>query len=844
MRLIQSAKVIIFSLTLGAALTLGTGLPGTGLPFVKGLPLGASLLRVAANSSATPVTQSAPEQGVTLSGNEIGDDLPVTRAQAAKMIALAYSSKNEIDSLDREIEFSDTDVSKWYDRYINAVYIEGYMKGYENRFRPDETLSIQEAQQLINSIYPANKLKIQMTEETRSKPISYALWTKLFIKTLENQSSGTIYDTFGVEGRNVIVLATPESNRLLTNSSIITDKGAFSAAGYKLEPFIDKEIRIFYRDGEIIAPSALISDTPTIRNAYIVSSGVGGVTIFSGGAERRYDYPAALSANGAVCDIRISGRTATAIDIYDKKTTGTVKKISRTELFLPETGALGVDEDFKVYSIAGGKPMWRAMKDITVGSDICEFYMKDGRVCAGVITKKAVAGVMRVALNTTGFAGLIHKDVRLTSNTDFTVSAGGASKTYKAGQIFTASEYDTLKSAGRVFITPVAAGGKIEIKSISRNLNPGESPKYRGTIEIGVEPGGYSIVNELGMEQYLYAVIPSEMPLSFGVEALKVQAVTSRSFAYNQFYANGYYKYGAHVDDSVMSQVYNNTPEAEASIKAADETAGLCLTYNGNVINANFFSTSSGVTANSGEVWATSTGQFPAQTPEYLRADRQYVKVGNLGADILGDLTKNENAAAFFKSTDVEAPDSGYPWFRWTTEMTLAEITASVNANLKARYDASPALIKTLQPNNVYRSRAITTVGNVKSIEITKRGESGNIMEMIIRGDAATVLVKTEYNVRTLVRPVKYLKDGRDIPVTRKDASVVNNFNLMPSAFYTAEPVKNDSGTVTGYKFFGGGYGHGVGLSQNGVKGLIDNGYTYERIFGHFFSGAEIKQMY
>ena len=56
------------------------------------------------------------------------------------------------------------------------------------------------------------------------------------------------------------------------------------------------------------------------------------------------------------------------------------------------------------------------------------------------------------------------------------------------------------------------------------------------------------LVNELPLEEYLYAVVPSEMPASYELEALKAQAVCARSYAYNQTQGLSYPEYNAHVD--------------------------------------------------------------------------------------------------------------------------------------------------------------------------------------------------------------------------------------------------------------------------------------------------------
>ena len=83
------------------------------------------------------------------------------------------------------------------------------------------------------------------------------------------------------------------------------------------------------------------------------------------------------------------------------------------------------------------------------------------------------------------------------------------------------------------------------------------------------------MINEIDIEDYLKKVVPSEMPVSFGVNALKCQAVCARSYAYTQLTNNYYSEYGAHIDDSVSFQVYNNTYDSAESDEAVIATDGM-----------------------------------------------------------------------------------------------------------------------------------------------------------------------------------------------------------------------------------------------------------------------------
>jgi len=250
-------------------------------------------------------------------------------------------------------------------------------------------------------------------------------------------------------------------------------------------------------------------------------------------------------------------------------------------------------------------------------------------------------------------------------------------------------------------------------------------------MEITRAEGGFIIVNELPIEEYLYAVVPSEMPSYFGVEAAKVQAITARTFAIHQFYENRFRAFGAHVDDSIISQVYNNIPENDVSREAVRATAGLVLAHNGDVILANYFSTSSGVTANFGEVWAAG-GTFPAFTPPYLVSQLQFDADEITDRALryaVRDLSQEKNADLFFRTTDIPAFERDLPWFRWQVRMTAEELSQSINASLGSRQQANPAMVHALDNTGTGTGRPINNIGRLTSLEITRRGQGGNVME-------------------------------------------------------------------------------------------------------------------
>jgi len=174
-------------------------------------------------------------------------------------------------------------------------------------------------------------------------------------------------------------------------------------------------------------------------------------------------------------------------------------------------------------------------------------------------------------------------DVRNTSGTTtITLENGKTYKTKNPLNFYAKGEYLTL--------SPVRKGHT-------------SSPRYRGIITIIPRSSSLRVINTLDIEKYLLQVVPSEMPKSFGVEALKVQAVAARTYAVSDILKGKYAKDGFHIKDTVESQVYNNQVENEEATRAIEETSGEIMTYDGVPIDAKYFSTSAGFTSHASNVW-------------------------------------------------------------------------------------------------------------------------------------------------------------------------------------------------------------------------------------------------
>ena len=120
-------------------------------------------------------------------------------------------------------------------------------------------------------------------------------------------------------------------------------------------------------------------------------------------------------------------------------------------------------------------------------------------------------------------------------------------------------------------------------------------------------------------------------------------------------------------------------------------------------------------------------------------------------------------------------------------------------------------------------------------VAITNRGGGGVADELLIETDQDTIKVVSEYNIRYV------LCDGKSTVVRQDDSTTVPG-TLLPSGFFILEADKSGD-NVVGYTLTGGGYGHGVGMSQNGAKALGKREVSYEQILAMFYPGCTLEDV-
>lgn len=148
------------------------------------------------------------------------------------------------------------------------------------------------------------------------------------------------------------------------------------------------------------------------------------------------------------------------------------------------------------------------------------------------------------------------REVRIAASSGLHITYGGQTEEWQAGEALTVRPDDARFAAGNIRVTAAGQGDEIQVYQIERGYG---NPCYAGTLELRTTAEGIVMINELPLEDYLCKVVPSEMPASYEMEALKAQAVCARSYAYRQAASYGYPEYEAHMNDSTDYQVYNNS---------------------------------------------------------------------------------------------------------------------------------------------------------------------------------------------------------------------------------------------------------------------------------------------
>lgn len=344
----------------------------------------------------------------------------------------------------------------------------------------------------------------------------------------------------------------------------------------------------------------------------------------------------------------------------------------------------------------------------------------------------------------------------------------------------------------------VSQNGKLKLKAAAEK-------EYRGGMMFFSENSSLTAVNVVDTEEYLYSVISKEMSPSWNKEALKAQAVCARCYAYNN--RSKHKKNGFELCDSVCCQAYAGTSsETEQSYAPVDETKGQYLVYNEKVCETFYCSSTGPTTENVKYVWGSEYPYLVSVENPYEDYENVYNGKWNntltkqRATEIIN--SKNYNIGEVTEIKALEYSPSGRV-IKLLVKGTLGEKTFERDACRSVFSEVTPSLYFTISGGGDKEYPLIS----LKSKNETQKTSAKNIKVISDSG-------------------VYSLKDGF---CTVSDSQ---------KKTYSSSQNSSDSYTFSGY-----GWGHGVGMSQYGAKGMAEAGFDYKAILTHYFPGSTVEKI-
>lgn len=717
----------------------------------------------------------------------------ITRAAAAKSVALALLSPEELNAWEKTYgasRFAADEVGEWYVPYLDYLYENDYLDEAEtpaDREHAEGFLTYREAARIAEQLSGNLKRLVLANRRNGEKAYPAEDWWLLYDSLLkEADREGAVHT------ETVCIYGTPENIQGCPAWTAYTSLGTLTFYGLSLDSYVDHELSVLLRDGELIHVQKDKGQNTLYRNVWILDGDSQGLMVYIGDIQRRIpfrkNYKKTVELIGNLADLTMDHGKITKVSVKKERISGKVLSVQAGSIELEGYGTVPLDTEYKVLKTYGDVKR-QQLSDILVGSENQEFIVAKGKICAAIKEREDAADRIRVLIMGNGFESRYHEKIEITCPGSIKKIQGDSETMLDPASVISVTSGDGTCSE-RLILEP-QDGSELTVNSLVRAQG---TPSYGGRLEILDTENGLVLVNEIDLEAYLKKVIPSEMPSSYEKEALKAQAVCARTYAFMQSRSNSYSEYGAQIDDSTQFQVYNNVDPDEKTAQAVQETYGKMLYYNENPITAYYFSTSCGTTTNAA-IWDSD----PEDTP-YLRCLSLQTARSRLS------FASEEAFASFIKKKNFPAYDASYPLYRWNFKTNGTIIASHVGG-----------------------------VGKITGVSVTERGPGGVAMKLLVKGSEGETTISGQNAIRSAL-------GDASLTLTLMDGKTSDGWSLLPSGFLAIEETGTDEQGVVQFRVYGGGYGHGVGMSQNGAQGMAKAGMGYEEILKYFYDGVTIEE--
>ena len=443
--------------------------------------------------------------------------------------------------------------------------------------------------------------------------------------------------------------------------------------------------------------------------------------------------------------------------------------------------------------------------------------------------KVGILSAEKVSFTLTGIYSTQVEDV-VTGAQEVTISESGLALEWK-GSTYTSLEFTPTSHLGDSF----------EIEGVTIGVNfhweRRENQRFRGALLLKPIDGKVTVINEVGIEEYLVSVISSEMSSTSSLPLLRAHAVISRSWVLAQIENRGnrtqsrsasdsagsssspvtpaaarvitrYWDHEDHRDFDVCAddhcQRYQGISRVSTSVAASAvaDTRGEVLTYGGKLCDARFSKCCGGVFEKFENCWEN-------KPHPYLVPRRD-------GVDELDypDLTREEEAQRWIM-------DSPQAFCNTTNARILSQVLNNYDRETADFYRWSVNIDRE-KIKSLVKSRLEVDLGYIVDLEPLKRGTSGRIYQLRIKGTEGEIVI------------------GKELMIRR----TLSDSHLYSSAFTVERHDIDAEGIPASFTLHGAGWGHGVGLCQIGAAIMGDKGYRYNEILAHYYPGSTLTKLY
>lgn len=380
---------------------------------------------------------------------------------------------------------------------------------------------------------------------------------------------------------------------------------------------------------------------------------------------------------------------------------------------------------------------------------------------------------------------------------------------------------------GELLFEPRTADASFTIKDVVIGVNfhweRKEDQEFRGALKLIVRNNRITVINIIGVEDYLTSVISSEMSATASLELLKAHAVISRSWLLAQIEKNKniaaesteyttcfetdeelirWYDREDHTDYDVCAddhcQRYQGITRASANLEtvecAIEETRGQVLKSEGRICDARFSKCCGGVSEEFQNCWEDV--RFP-----YLASvrDDDYGSIPDLSDEAEAENWTRSRPSAYCDTQDVTIlsqvlnnyDQETSDFYRWQVSYSREELSGLI------------------------KERSGIDFGTIEDLIPVQRGVSGRLVKLKITGTKRTLTI------------------GKELEIRR----ILSHSHLYSSAFVVDK--KDERFVLTGA-----GWGHGVGLCQIGAAVMGEKGFSYDHILLHYYTEAAIEKLY